>query len=41
MKNKIIEWLVSGDSTVKYLTNKYLLEQPVNQDNAGYIFLCL
>lgn len=33
----VIEWLLSGDSTVSYLTNKYLLEKEGKQENAGYI----
>ncbi|WP_423190266.1 hypothetical protein ACO1PF_05205 [Alkalibacterium sp. f15] len=38
MKNgNIIDWLVSGDNTIKYLTDKYLLGQQVDQDNTGYI----
>lgn len=38
MENKsVVEWLISGDSAIKYLTEKYLLEQDVCQENKGYI----
>lgn len=36
-KENVVDWLVSGDTTIKYLTEKYLLSQQVYQDNTGYI----
>lgn len=32
-----LEWLLKGDSTVVYLTNKYLLNKPVVQKDQGFI----
>jgi len=33
----VIDWLLKGDIVVQYLTNKYLLDNPFNHNNGGYI----
>ncbi|MCB7067509.1 hypothetical protein LI031_26990 [Enterocloster citroniae] len=33
----IIEWLLEGDIVIQYLANKYLLEQPTDHKDGGYI----
>lgn len=32
-----LEWLLKGDSTIVYLTHKYLLKNPIEQKNEGFI----
>lgn len=34
---KITEWLLEGDTVIQYLVNKYLLGQPFEHGNGGYI----
>lgn len=33
----IIDWLLEGDIVIQYLTNRYLLDCPFDQNNGGYI----
>lgn len=38
MKQKeMIQWLLTGDSIIRYLAEKYLLDQPTTHNNEGYI----